>query len=95
MGAVFLQAFCYWKPVFHLDVLPILFLQQSLVIGFDAKCEVGAGNDVPPVTSHSHLVPFLSRKNPNLVAVTPVMSEALTDLIVPDGRVSLRSGLGW
>lgn len=83
-GDCLLQAFCYYKAVVHLDVLPILFLQQTLVIGLDAKCEVRAGNDVSPVTSQSHFVSFLSRQNQNLVAVILVTHEGLADVGLPD-----------
>lgn len=83
MLTVFVEA-CYYKSIFHLDVLPILFLQQTLVIGFDAKCEVRAGNDVSPVTSQSHFVPYLSRQNQNLVAVILMTYGGLADMSLPD-----------
>lgn len=46
---------------FYLDVLTVLSLQQALVIGFNAKCEVRTGNYVSPIAPDSHFVPFLSR----------------------------------
>lgn len=44
----------------HLNVLPILCLQQALVISINAKGEVRAGNNVSPVAPDSHFVPSLS-----------------------------------
>lgn len=95
MTVFFLQALCCCKFIFYLDVFPILCLQQTLVIGFDAKCEVRAWNDVSPVTSHSHFVPFLSRWNPDLAAVALATYNRSSDIGLPDWRLSMRSRLDW
>lgn len=53
--------YCNCYCLFYLDVLPILCLQQALIITFNAKGEVRTGNNVSPVAPDSHFVPLLSR----------------------------------
>lgn len=62
------MCYCY-KSIDHLDVLPVLFLQQTLVIAFDAECEERTGNNVSPVTSKRHFVPMLSTQKQKIVSI--------------------------
>lgn len=46
---------------FYLNVLPILCLQQTLVISFNAKGQVRTRNNVSPVSPDGYFVSFLYR----------------------------------
>lgn len=80
----------------HLGVLPVLRLQQALVVRFDAEREVRAGDNVSPVAPDGHFVTSLFRhtqkKNTPLMLwlCAPVQQHCVeqteADLIVHSGR---------
>lgn len=80
----------------HLGVLPILCLQQTLVVRFDAEREVRAGNNVSPVAPDGHFVSSLFRhtqkNNPPLMlwlcalVQRHCVEQTEADLIVHSGR---------
>lgn len=83
------------KARLHLDVLPVLFLQQTLVVGFDAERQVRARHDVSPVTSESHFVPALSGQNQRLIGMMAPMNGGSADMKSPGRTLSVTARLGW
>lgn len=64
----------------YLDVLPILRLQQALVISFNAKWKVRTGRYVSPVTSHRHFVSSLSTHTHTHIHVIAVLLHCVASL---------------